>query len=143
MAAEKKINNVHYRFEPLVGWDEWEAMQRLTRIASRFAGLLEAVGEKDDAKRSAAMARAIPDMVAKFDDGEFRAFADSLFASCRADGAEVVVGVKPQRLDDILQVIVFMVEAQFSGFFGGTFVAWVRAAIKTAEPDKAEPEADA
>ena len=139
MASERKINGVIYRFEPLVGWEEWDAMQRLTRLAARFSGLIEAVAEPDD-RRTVAIARAIPGIVSGFDDAEFRGFADLLLGNCRADGDPVVVGVKPQRLDVLLQVIVFMVEAQFSGFFGGTFASWIAEAVRKAN-EKAEQEA--
>lgn len=126
MAAEKKIAGAVYRFEPLVGWPAVEALEMLMRIGGAFAPLLEAVAESDDTKRAAMLGKSIPEALGRLKSGDLRQLIETLMDGCTVNTGHgaydpAVVGVRPASLDEIGQVAVFLVEAQFSGFFGGGF----------------------
>ncbi len=127
MAAEKKIDGVLYKFEPLVGWEAFNAMDMALRVAAPFAGLLRAVGEADEAKRTDALALAIPDLLRGHDAAKVRELAEMLFEACRADGEAVVVGVKPQRLGEMMQLFAWCLEKQFGDFFGEAVAIFLQA----------------
>ena len=127
MAAEKKIAGAVYRFEPLVGWPAVEALEMLMRIGGAFAPLLEAIAEADDARRAALLGRAIPEALGRLKSGDLRQMIETLMEGCTVNSGSgaydpAIVGVRPATLDEIGQVAVFLVEAQFSGFFGGGLV---------------------
>jgi hypothetical protein len=117
--AEKKINGTIYRFGEITGWEAFDALQLLLQIAGPFVPLLEAVSESDDKKRNEALLRVLPGLLRDHDAGKCKELASLLFAEAKAGSDDVIVGVKPASLDEMLQVFAFCLEVQFSGFFGG------------------------
>ena len=132
--AEKKINGVVYRFEPLVGWEAFDALDLLLDVVGPMApmvaaamdgrGLPEAEGApaREDVM-VANLAVAFAEAVAKRDRGAIRKLIELLISNCRADGEVCTIGVKPQSLDDMLAVASWAAERQFGSFFGGSGVA--------------------
>jgi len=122
MAAERKINGVVYRFEPLAGWEALDALELLFKVAGPLVPLLEAVMSDKDEERTKAIVRIAPEILRSHDTASMRALAEKLFENCRADKDEIVVGVKPQTLSEMFQVFAFCLEKQFADFFGGAGV---------------------
>lgn len=120
--AEKKIGGEVYRFDELTGFDAWDALQLLLKIAGPFVPILSAVAEADDAKRTEALVKVIPDILRSHDPDAAKELFVSLVKNCRVGGMEAVIGVKPQTLDEMFQVFAFCLENQFAGFFGGAGV---------------------
>lgn len=130
--AEKKIGGTVYRFEPLVGWDAFDAMDLLAKVGAPFAGLLKAIGEEDEKARTDALSEALPALLRNHDSARLRELMEKLFASCWADGEPVVVGAKPQALGEMVQLFAWCLEKQFGDFFGEA-VALFQSAVGTAE----------
>lgn len=118
MASEKKIAGVVYRFEPLTGWEAFDALELLFKVAGPLVPVLEAVLTENEADRTKAIVRIVPDILRSHDGASMRALADALFANCQADKDPVTVGVKPQSLSEMFQVFAFCLEKQFADFFG-------------------------
>ena len=122
MAHERKIGSDIYRFDELTGFDAWDALQLLLKIAGPFVPILSAVAEADDAKRTEALVKVIPDILRSHDPDAAKELFVSLVKNCRVGGMEAVIGVKPQTLDEMFQVFAFCLEHQFASFFGGAGV---------------------
>ena len=130
MAHEKKIAGVLYRFEELLGWDAFEALQTLARVVAPYTAALEAVEISDEAARSAALAKMLPQMLRDHDGGALKALIVALAANLRADGEPAIVGVKPASLDEMAQVFGWAIGAQFGDFFGGAGLKSLLAGLK-------------
>lgn len=126
--AEKKISGVVYRFDELTGWDAFEALQLLIKVAGPFMPLLEAVAIDDEKERAVKLAGVLPSILGHHDAAALRQLLDMLVASIRADGSEAIVGVKPQSLDEMFQVFAWALGVQFGRFFEGEGVSAILAA---------------
>jgi hypothetical protein len=107
---ERKIGGVIYRFAEVVGWEAHFIMVAALRIGKPVFDLLGA----DDDNVFAALGGAIQG----HDEREFMALGERLFKHCKADGEDIVVGVKPGSLIEIYQLLAFCLKAQFSDFLG-------------------------
>lgn len=129
MAAEKKIAGAVYRFEPLTGWEAFDALNMLAKVSDKVAPVMEAIGEPDEAKRTAKLIGAITRALGDVTSSDLKELISALMAGCtvNVNGAYMPaqVGVKPSSLDELLQVAMFLLEAQFAGFFGGAGVKQV------------------
>lgn len=134
MAAEKKIADVIYRFEPLTGWDALDALELLFKVAGPFVPVLEAVMSDNEEERTRAIVRVVPEILKSHDGASMRALAEALFSNCRADKEPVTVGVKPQSLAEMFQVFAFCLEKQFGDFFGDAGLGALLALLPSAKP---------
>lgn len=129
MAAEKKIGSAIYRFEPLVGWEAFDALNLLAKVADKLAPIMEALSEADDNKRTAKLLGTVTKAFGDVTSSDLKELITALMASTTVsvNGAYMPaqVGVKPGGLDELLQVSVFLLEAQFADFFGGAGVKQV------------------
>lgn len=143
MAAEKKIAGAVYRFEPLVGWEAFDALNLLAKVADKIAPIMEALSESDDAKRTAKLLGAVTKSLGDVTSSDLKELISMLMASTTVNVNSAYmpaqVGVKPASLDDLLQVSVFILEAQFADFFGG---AGVKQVATTLANFMAAPKAD-
>lgn len=123
MAHEKKIGGVLYRFEELVGWEAFDALQTLAHVIAPYSAAFEAVEIDDEKERSAALAKLLPQMLREHDGVAMKSLITALASSLYADGDPAVIGVKPATLDEMAQVFGWAIGAQFGGFFGGAGVS--------------------
>jgi hypothetical protein len=130
MAHEKKIAGALYRFEELLGWEAFDALQTLARVVAPYTAALEAVEIADATERDAALARMLPSMLRDHDGGALRALIEALSVNLRADGDPAVIGVKPASLDEMTQVFAWAIGAQFGNFFGGAGLASLLGSLK-------------
>lgn len=119
MAAEKKIGAKVYRFEPLLGWEAFDALDLLMDVMGPLAPVIEAAMQDDEANRTGMLARAIADAMKNRDRAAVRQLMGLLIGACRVDGTRCEVGVHPQTLNDMIEVAAFAGEAQFGSFFDG------------------------
>jgi len=122
MAAEKKIQHTIYRFEPLCGFEAMDALELLGKVAGPLIPIVEAALTDKDEDRTKAIVRLAPEILRSHDSASLRKLMEMLFGNCRADKDPVVVGVKPQSLNEMLELFVFCLERQFSDFFGAAGV---------------------
>ncbi len=116
MSIERKIGGHVYRCEKLPAEPAIKLFTRAGALFRETPMLLSSVAFGEDSARAAflglAMSGANPD--------EVQSLLKDLVEICTTGGNPCVLGVKPQNLEDMVDVAWFAMEAQFKDFLVGS-----------------------
>jgi len=122
--AERKIGNHTYRTEPLNAVASLKLLTRLTKILGPALRHLNAAFDADEGKRDAAALAAFGSVIESVDPEEFQSLIieTASMASIQANGAYEPVVFDFHFTGNLLeafQVVLFVLEVNFKGFFDG------------------------
>lgn len=122
MAAERKIGGNVYRAEQLPAEQGLDLFLRVTKVfksAPELMGLIANGGSTDDAPGSF-MALVFSD---DLDRQETKDLLTELVQTCRVGSDPCIIGVKPEKMAEVIKVAWFAMEVQFKDFLAESLVA--------------------
>lgn len=122
MASEKKIGSVVYRSDILPAEQGLDLFLRVTKVfkaAPDLMGLIANGSSTDDAP-GAFMALVFSD---DLDRAETKQLLTDLVSTCRVGSDPAIIGVKPEKMVEVIKVAWFAMEVQFKDFLAESLAA--------------------
>lgn len=123
MASERKIAGRVVRFDPITGWEAFDALDLLMDVIGPLLPMIDAATGGDEEERTKALTNVLGQALKGRDREAIRRLMEMLIGACRYGSDQCVVGVFPQSLSEMIAVATFAGEVQFGSFFDGDALA--------------------